>query len=97
MAAEKTEGSGVTRLSFIKAGAGAAAGVAAATVPIASAQAKEQVAKETKVSHKMPAHPVTAVVRDAKHGEVTVLNGTGMKTYHDPALVKKLLAHAPKH
>ena len=97
MAAEKTEDSGVTRLSFIKSSAGVAAGVAAASVPIAAAQAKEQAAKETKVSHRMPAHPVTAVVRDAKHSEVTILNGTGEKTYRDPVLVKRLLAHAPKH
>jgi hypothetical protein len=40
---------------------------------------------------------VTAVVRNAKHGEVTVLSGTGEKTYRDPALVKRLLAAAPKH
>jgi len=96
MAAEKTEGAGVTRLSFIKAGAGVAAGVAAASVPIASAQAREEAAVETKKSARMPAHPVTAVVRDAKRGEVTVLNGTGEKTYRDKVLVKRLLAHAPK-
>ena len=47
MAAEKTEGSGVTRLSFIKTSAGVAAGVAAAAVPVAAAQAREQAAVET--------------------------------------------------
>ena len=97
MAAEKTEGSGVTRLSFIKAGAGVAAGVAAASLPVAGAQARELKPVEIKVPRRMPAHPVTAIVRDARHGEVTVLGGTGEKTYHDPALVKKLLAAAPKH
>ena len=97
MAAEKTEGAGVTRLSFIKSSAGVAAGVAAAAVPVAAAQAREHKPVETKASHKMPAHPVTAVVRDAKHGEVTVLNGTGTKNYRDPVLVRRLLAHAPKH
>jgi hypothetical protein len=97
MAAEKAEGSGVTRLSFIKTGAGVAAGVAAASVPIAAAQAHEQAAVETKKSSRMPAQPVTAVVRDAKRGEVTVLAGTGEKTYRDHALVKRLLAAAPKH
>jgi len=96
MAAEKIEGAGVTRLSFIKTGAGVAAGVAAASVPIAAAQAKEKAPVETKKSSRMPAHPVAAVVRDAKHGEVTILSGTGEKTYTDHVLVKRLLAHAPK-
>jgi hypothetical protein len=97
MAAEKTEGAGVTRLSFIKTSAGVAAGVAAASVPIATAQAREQAAVETRKSSRMPPHPVTAVVRNAKQGEVTVLSGTGAKTYRDKALVKRLLAAAPKH
>jgi hypothetical protein len=96
MAAEQTEGSGVTRLSFIKTSAGVAAGAAAASVPIAAAQAHEQAAVETRPSSRIPSDPVTAVVRDAKHGEVTVLSGTGEKTYRDPALVKRLLAAAPK-
>ena len=36
-----------------------------------------------------------AYVHDARRGEVTVLKGTPQTTYHDPALVKRLLAAAP--
>jgi hypothetical protein len=38
-----------------------------------------------------------AYVHDAERGEVTVLSGTGETTYRDRALVKRLLAAAPKH
>jgi hypothetical protein len=93
MAAEKTGPSGVTRLSFIKASAGAAAGVAAVAVPAAVAQAE---GVETDPSSPTPSEPVTAYVRDAKRGEVTVIAGTSEKTYRDRALVKKLLAAAPE-
>ncbi len=95
MAAEKDEVSGVTRLSFIKRSAGAAAGVAAASVPVAAARASEEAGVETEPSTPTPREPVTAYVRDARRGEVTVLSGTGEKTYRDRALVKRLLAAAP--
>jgi hypothetical protein len=93
MAAEKTGASGVTRLSFIKASAGAAAGMAAVAVPAAAAQAQ---GVETDPSSPTPSEPVTAYVRDAKRGEVTVIAGTSERTYRDRALVKKLLAAAPE-
>ncbi len=94
MAAEKTGASGVTRLSFIKASAGAAAGVAAVGVPAAVARSRDGV--ETEPSSPTPDEPVTAYVRDAKRGEVTVVAGTSEKTYRDRALVKRLLAAAPE-
>jgi hypothetical protein len=39
---------------------------------------------------------VTAYVRDADRGEVTVLSGARETTYRDPALVRQLLAAAPQ-
>ena len=38
-----------------------------------------------------PREPVTAYVRDADRGEVTVMSGTFETTYRDPVLVKRLL------
>ena len=96
MEPERTEDSGVSRLSFIKASAGVAAGMAAASVPIAAAAARDQKGIEAEPSGATPSEPVTAYVRDAQRGEVTVLSGTGEKTYRDRALVKRLLDAAPK-
>jgi hypothetical protein len=36
-----------------------------------------------------------AYVRDAERGEVTVVSGTTETTYHDPALVKRMLDAVP--
>ncbi len=94
MADETNEGTGVTRLSFIKTTAGVAAGVAAASVPAVAAA--REAAVETEPSTPTPPEPVTAYVRDASRGEVTVLSGTGEKTYRDRALVKRLMAAAPR-
>jgi hypothetical protein len=92
----KPESDGVTRLSFLKASAGAAAGAAAVGVPAAAvlSDGKPRVVPEP--SSTTPREPVMAYVRDAKRGEVTVLAGTSETTYRDRALVKKLLAAAPK-
>ena len=95
MAAERTPGSGVTRLSFIKASAGAAAGMAAVGEPAAVARERDD-AVETQPSTPTPSEPVTAYVRDAQRGEVTVVAGTGEKTYRDPVLVKRLMSAAPR-
>lgn len=95
MAAEKTPDSGVTRLSFIKASAGAAAGMAAVGVPAAVARQREEAGVETQPSTPTPAEPVTAYVRDAQRGEVTVIAGTSEKTYRDRGLVKRLMTAAP--
>jgi len=89
------ERQGVTRLAFMKAGAGALAGAATLAVPAAIANAAEQ-RVEVQPSSAHPREPVLAYVRDAKRGEVTVVAGTSEKTYRDPALVKRLLAAAPK-
>ena len=95
MADETNEGSGVTRLSFIKASAGVAAGMAAVGAP-AVASAREETGVETEPSTPTPDEPVTAYVRDASRGEVTVLAGTSEKTYKDRALVRRLMAAAPR-
>lgn len=95
MTDETNDRSGVTRLSFIKTSAGVAAGMAAAGVPVAAARADEGAGVEAEPSTPTPAEPVTAYVRDAQRGEVTVLSQTGEKTYRDRALVKRLMAAAP--
>jgi hypothetical protein len=102
MSDEQTDGKrGVTRLSFIKSGAGLVAGAASFAVPAAVAAAAQPHHGEAGVAiHPTtanPREPVVAYVRNAKRGEVTVVAGTSETTYRDPALVKRLLAAAPKH
>ena len=97
MSDEKTEGTGMTRLSFLKASAGAAAGVAAVTVPGAAAAAGEQAGVPTHPSARTPREPVVAYVRDAGRGEVTVVSGTREITYRDRALTRRLMKAAPRH
>jgi hypothetical protein len=95
MGKDATEGNGVTRLSFLKTSAGAAAGAAAIGVPAAAAVAGEKPGQVTEPSSPNPHEPVMAYVRDEARGEVTVMHGTAETTYRDPALVKRLLAAAP--
>ena len=45
----------------------------------------------TKPSGPAPHEPVTAYVRSAERGEVTVMAGKQETTYRDPVLVKRLL------
>jgi hypothetical protein len=96
MSDERTDGGGVTRLSFIKRSAGVAAGAAAIGVPAAAAIADQSGKVVDKPSSRSPKEPVMAYVRDADRGEVTVLAGTTETTYRDPSLVKRLLSAAPK-
>jgi hypothetical protein len=96
MGDNKHEGSGVTRLSFLKASAGAAAGAAAVGVPAAAALSQDKAGEVTEPSSPNPREPVMAYVRDADRGEVTVMSGTSETTYRDRALVKRLLDAAPK-
>ena len=96
MSEEQQQDGGITRLSFIKTGAGVAAGVgAAAIIPAAAAAAAERKGVETEPSGPNPPEPVVAYVRDEARGEVTVMRGTRESTYRDRALVKRLLAAAP--
>jgi hypothetical protein len=96
MSKESHEDGGLTRLSFLKTSAAAAAGAAAIGVPVAAVIAGEQSGVPTEPSSQNPSEPVMAYVRDARRGEVTVMSGTGETTYRDPALVKRLLAAAPE-
>jgi hypothetical protein len=96
MSDEKREGSGVTRLSFLKASAGAAAGAAAIGVPAAAALSGDKKGEVTEPSSQNPKEPVMAYVRDAKRGEVTIMSGANETTYRDRSLVKRLLDAAPQ-
>jgi hypothetical protein len=96
MAEEKSEGGGVTRLSFMKASAGVAAGAAVIGVPAAAVLSAEKTGVVTTPSSPTPREPVIAYVRNAERGEVTVMSGTRETTYRDHALVRRLLAAAPQ-
>ena len=97
MGEERREDSGITRLSFIKTAGGVAAGVGAAAIaPAAAAAVREQKGVETEPGGPNPREPVMAYVRDEARGEVTVMRGTDETTYNDRALVRRLLAAAPK-
>jgi hypothetical protein len=86
-----------SRRSFIKASAGVAAAGAAVTAPAAIAAQRASNPPAPKVispSSRLPKEPVTAVIRDAAKGEITILSGTRETTYRDRALVDRLMAAA---
>ena len=91
MTDERREEGGVTRLSFLKASAAAAAGAAAIGAPVAAVLSEEKGGAATEPTAENPPEPVTAYVRDAARGQVTVMSGTGETTFEDPALVKHML------
>jgi len=92
---------GTSRRAFLQGTAGAAAGAAVvlATPKVAaialdspgSSVPADPKAVVTKASGPAPAEPVTAYVRDAERGEVTVMSGKQETTYKDPVLVRRLL------
>ena len=92
---------GTSRRAFLQGTAGAAAGAAVilATPKVASvaldaggpSATAEPKAVVTKPSGPAPHEPVTAYVRNAERGEVTVMSGKQETTYRDPVLVKRLL------
>ena len=92
---------GTSRRAFLQGGVGAAAGAAVilATPKVAAVALDapgSSVPAEPKGVVSTPAgpaqqEPVTAYVRDAERGEVTVMFGTRSATYTDHALVKRLL------
>jgi hypothetical protein len=92
---------GTSRRAFLQGTAGAAAGAAAilatpkvAAIALDSSHGSVAPAVVTKASGPAPAEPVTAYVRDAERGEVTVMSGKQETTYRDPVLVKRLLEAA---
>ena len=100
-AGDAAAGEGTSRRGFLQDTAGAAAGAAVilATPKVAAIALDSQgagvpadpKAVVTKASGPAPAEPVTAYVRDAGRGEVTVMSGKQETTYKDPVLVKRLL------
>jgi hypothetical protein len=92
---------GASRRTFLQGTAGAAAGAALVLVTpkVASialeapgrGAATEPAAVVTKPSGPAPHEPVTAYVRNAERGEVTVMSGKRETTYRDHVLVKRLL------
>jgi hypothetical protein len=97
MSDKETEDRSMTRLSFIKASAGAAAGVAAISVPGAAALPRDKDGVPADPSSPTPREPVIAYVRNPARGEVTVVSGTREKTYRDRALVRRMMSAAPRH
>jgi hypothetical protein len=87
---------GVTRLSFIRSSTVVVGGAAAIGVPATVVLAGESPRVLTDPSAGPKSDAVMAYVRDAERGEVTVVAGGGELTYRDPALVKRLLAAAPR-
>lgn len=96
---------GTSRRAFLQGGAGAAAGAAMilgtpkVVTALEGAGAGSTVPEPrgvvTDPSGSAPREPVTAFVRDADRGEVTVMFGKQETTYRDPVLVKRLLDAAP--
>ncbi len=92
---------GTSRRAFLQGTAGAAAGAAViiATPKVAAIALDspapgvpaEPKAVLTEPSGPAPYEPVTAYVRDAERGEVTVMSGKRETTYTDPVLVKRML------
>jgi hypothetical protein len=96
---------GTSRRSFLRTSGGVATGIAVTVLPSgvvalaapAAASAKDDpAAQRVQASGDVPEDPIMAYVHDAKNGIVTVVSGTGEKTYRDPALARRLhdAAHA---
>ena len=91
---------GFSRRSFLQTSGGVATGIAVTVLPSgvvalaspAAANAKEGPAGQpVEPEGDVPKEPVMAYVHDAEKGVVTVVSGTGERTYRDPALAKRLL------
>jgi hypothetical protein len=91
---------GSSRRSFLRTSGGVATGIAVTVLPSgvvalaapAAASAKDEPAgQRVEPSGDVPQETVMAYVHDAEKGVVTVVSGTGEKTYRDPALAKRLL------
>jgi hypothetical protein len=99
--ADATSLDGTSRRAFLQSTAGAAAGAAVilaapkvASVALDAAGSSAPAlprAVLTRPSGRTPREPVTAYVRNAERGEVTVLSGKQETTYRDPVLAKRLL------
>ncbi len=96
------ERKGSDRRTFLRTSGGVATGIAVTVLPSgivalaspAAAAAKDAPARAVDPQGDVPSEPVMAYVHDADKGIVTVMSGTAERTYHDPALAKRLLAAA---
>ena len=68
---EDRKGSGVSRLSFLKASAGAAAGAAVVAVPAVAVLSSDKPGVPIEPTAATPREPVVAYIRNAERGEVT--------------------------
>ena len=76
----------LTRRTFVRTSAGAAAGVATmGALGVTDADAKKR------ATH---SHPVVAWLGDPKDGKITIMSGSREVTIHDHALAAKLAHHA---
>lgn len=91
---------GSNRRSFLRTSGGVATGIAVTVLPSgvvslaspAAASANDAPAgQRVEPSGDVPHETVMAYVHDADEGVVTVVSGTGEKTYRDPALAKRLI------
>jgi hypothetical protein len=97
--ASGAEPKGFSRRSFLQTSGGVATGIAVTVLPSgmvalaspAAAGAKERAGERVEPSGDVPDETVMAYVHDAKNSIVTVVSGTGERTYRDPALAKRLI------
>ena len=88
---------GHSRRSFLQTSGGIATGIAVTVLPtgvvaLAAPGAADAKSRQvTKAEGDVPEETVMAYVHDAERGVVTVVSGTGERTYRDHALVKHLL------
>ncbi len=81
----------LTRRTFVRSSAGAAAGVATmGAFGVADADAKKRDTHK-RATH---SHPVVAWLGDPKDGKITIMSGSREVTIHDHALAAKLAHHA---
>jgi hypothetical protein len=85
---------GVTRRSLLAGSAGAATTMIAVTTvspAIAAARLPGRAVEVPAPDSPVPPDPVIAYVHDAARSQVTVIAGEIERTYHDPALTRRLL------
>jgi hypothetical protein len=95
---DRREAGGSNRRAFLQSSGMAAAGAAVLVVPASALVAPPAAGAETTRlgeavarSGDVPTETVMAYIHDADKGHVTVVSGTSERTYHDPALARRLL------
>jgi hypothetical protein len=81
----------VTRRSFVKSGAGAAAGlIAVGTFAVPQADAKTKGKSKDHHHHHRHSDPIVAWIGNPRDGHITVMSGNGEVTIRDHKLAEKL-------